>query len=64
MQDANYFLEKADECFGLSEMAGANRELAAALQSMGNEFMAKAVEIDTKRDRDNQAANEKEDKKR
>jgi len=63
MQDANYFLEKADECFRLSEMAGANRELAAALQSMGNEFMAKAVEIDTQRDRDDQTANAR-DKKR
>jgi hypothetical protein len=63
MQDANYFLEKADECFRLSEMVGANQELAAALQSMGNEFMAKAVEIDTNRDRDDQTANAR-DKKR
>lgn len=52
MQDANYFLEKAEQCFSLCELAGANRELVNALQSMANEFMAKAVEIDTDRDRE------------
>ena len=51
MQDANYFLEKAEQCFSLCALAGTNRELASALQSMGDEFMAKAVEIDTDRDR-------------
>lgn len=51
MQDANYFLEKAEQCFSLCALAGTNRELANALQTMGNEFMAKAVEIDTDRDR-------------
>jgi hypothetical protein len=51
MQDANYFLDKAERCFSLSRLAGTNREVAAALESMGNEFMAKAVEIDTERDR-------------
>jgi hypothetical protein len=51
MQDASYFLDKAEQCFSLSLLAGANREVATALQSMGNEFMAKAVEIDTERDR-------------
>lgn len=51
MQDADYFLDKAERCFSLSRLAGANREVAAALESMGNEFMAKAVEIDTERDR-------------
>ena len=52
MQDANYFLEKAEQCFSLCALAGTNRELANALQTMGNEFMAKAVEIDTDRDRE------------
>jgi hypothetical protein len=51
MQDANYFLDKAEQCFSLSLLAAGNREVAAALQNMGNEFMAKAVEIDTERDR-------------
>jgi hypothetical protein len=32
-------------------MAAPNREVAAALQTLGNEFMTKAVEIDTERDR-------------
>lgn len=53
MRDALYFIEKADQCFSLSQLAGANRELAAALDTMGNEFMAKAVEIDTQREKDN-----------
>ena len=51
MQDANYFLDKAEQCFMLSLLVGPNREVASALQSMGNEFMTKAVEIDTERDR-------------
>ena len=51
MPDANYFLDKAERCFSLSRLAGANSEVAAALESMANEFMAKAVEIDTERDR-------------
>ncbi len=51
MQDADYFLDKAEQCFKLSLMAAPNREVAAVLQSMGNEFMTKAVEIDTERDR-------------
>jgi hypothetical protein len=49
--DANYFLEKADVVFGLSKLAGDNRELAKALNTLADEFMAKAVEIDTERDR-------------
>jgi hypothetical protein len=51
MQDANYFLDKAEQCFKLSLLVGPNHEVASALQSMGNEFMTKAVEIDTERDR-------------
>ncbi len=58
MQDANYFIEKADRCFLLSELAGGNDTLASALRAMANEFMAKAVEIDTVRDRDAKATHE------
>ena len=58
MQDANYFIEKADQCFNLSHMAGSNQELALALQTMAHEFMAKAVEIDTERDRHANPTNE------
>lgn len=50
-QDANYFLERAERCFRMKEMAAGNQELAAALEDMANEFMAKAVELDTERDR-------------
>jgi hypothetical protein len=51
MNDADYFLEKADQCFSLSRLAGANRELQLALDSLAHEFMSKAVELDTERDR-------------
>ena len=51
MHDANYFIEKADQCLTLSKMAGGDRELARMLLAMANEFMAKAVEIDTTRDK-------------
>lgn len=57
MQDASYFISKADQCFNLSQMAGANRELAAALQALGHEFLAKAVEIDTERDKGEKRCN-------
>lgn len=50
-EDADYFLERAERCFRMKEMAAGNKELAAALETMANEFMAKAVEIDTERDR-------------
>jgi len=49
--DARYFLDRAEDCFRLKEMAADHRALAAALEAMGNEFMAKAVELDTERDR-------------
>jgi hypothetical protein len=50
-EDANYFLDRAERCFRMKEMAGGNQELAAELETMANEFMAKAVALDTKRDR-------------
>ena len=50
-EDANYFLDRAERCFRMKEMAGGNRELAAELETMANEFMAKAVALDTERDR-------------
>jgi hypothetical protein len=51
MIDAHYLIEKADLCFRLSKLAGDNRELAKALAKFGDELMAKAVELDTERDR-------------
>jgi hypothetical protein len=50
MQDAAYFLAKADQCFRLSRTAG-TADLKAELEAMGHEFMAKAVELDTARDK-------------
>lgn len=55
MHDANYFIEKADQCLILSKMAGGDRELARMLLAMANEFMAKAVEIDTDREKNSKA---------
>jgi len=51
MVDAAYFLAKADQCFSLSRLAAGNGELQAALENMAHEFMGKAVELDTERDR-------------
>jgi hypothetical protein len=48
MQDAQYFMDKADDCLRLVRQA---REAADQLETMASEFWAKAVEIDTDRDR-------------
>jgi hypothetical protein len=55
MPDADYFIEKADQCLILSKMAGSDRELARMLRAMADEFMAKAVEIDTEREKNSKA---------
>lgn len=49
MQDAQYFMDKADDCLRLVRQA---REAADQLEAMASEFWAKAVEIDTARDRE------------
>lgn len=51
MPDAAYFLEKADQCFRLSRGAGLSGDIATELEAMAYEFMAKAVEVDTARDK-------------
>ena len=43
-----YLIETADRC---KRLARAGREIVASLESMSNDLMAKAVEIDTKRDK-------------
>ena len=48
MQDAQYFMDKADDCLRLVRQA---REAADQLEAMASEFWAKAVEIDTEHDR-------------
>jgi hypothetical protein len=42
-------MEKADRCFALAKR---NRDVAADLETLGHELMAKAVELDTRRQRD------------
>ena len=53
MQEAEYFLQKAEECFRLAELAKASNgrvlEIAERLEALGDEFMTKAVEIETVR---------------
>ena len=51
MQDAQYFMDKADDCLRLVRQA---RDAADQLEAMASEFWAKAVEIDTVRDRKTQ----------
>ena len=48
-----YLIETADRC---KRLARAGREIAASLESMSNDLMAKAVEIDTKRDKNKNTA--------
>jgi len=54
-QDEIYFLEKADQLFRLIKHARASsisqEELCVELDSLANEFMTRAVEVQTKRDR-------------
>jgi hypothetical protein len=43
-----YLIDTADQCIPL---ARAGREMAASLETMSNDLMAKAVELDTVRQR-------------
>ena len=45
----SYLIDTADQCVRL---ARAGREMAAQLEAMSNSLMAKAVELDTSRQRD------------
>ncbi len=51
MEHSDYFLAKADECFSLARFArttlGTKFEVATNIEAMGNEFMRKAVEVET-----------------
>lgn len=48
-----YLIETADRCVRLARIG---RELVASLESMSNDLLAKAVEMDTARDRNNRIA--------
>jgi Flp pilus assembly protein TadB len=43
-----YLIDKADQC---NRLARAGREMADSLEAMGNDLMAKAVALDSARDR-------------
>ncbi len=45
----DYLIDTADQCIRL---ARAGREMAATLEAMSNNLMAKAVELDTTRQRE------------
>ena len=47
-----YLIDAADRCVRLARIG---RELAASLESLSNDLMAKAVELDTVRDRQSKA---------
>jgi hypothetical protein len=49
--DAALFLLDAEECFRCARIPGLKREIAEGLEAMGHEFMTKAVEIETARQR-------------
>jgi hypothetical protein len=55
MLDADYCVEKAEECFRLARLAKtpnvALAEIASNLEEIGHELMAKAVELETLRQR-------------
>ena len=51
MLDAAYFLAKAEQCFRLTATEGLDPKVAEELRDMGQEFMSKAVYIDTLRSR-------------
>ncbi len=44
-----FLIDTADQC---AELARAGRDMAAQLEAMSNNLMAKAVELDTTRQRD------------
>ena len=51
---AHDLIETADQCV---QLARAGREMAARLEAMSDTLMAKAVELDTARDRDEKPDN-------
>jgi hypothetical protein len=53
LKTEDYLIQTADRC---ARLARAGREIAADLEAMSNELMAKAVELDTSRDKNQKAA--------
>ena len=46
--DAEHLLHEAEECFRCARLPSLKKEIADGLEAAGNEFMAKAVEIEAK----------------
>lgn len=57
LKTEEYLVETADRCIRL---AREGRQLVERLEAISNELMAKAVELDTKRDKNQNAAGERE----
>jgi hypothetical protein len=55
LKTEEYLIETADRCIGL---AREGRQLVERLEAISNELMAKAVELDTKRDKKEKTAGE------
>jgi len=55
LRSPDCFIEKADQCFRL---ANSSREIASELEALAQQFMAKAVEMDTARDKEGTEASE------
>jgi hypothetical protein len=53
LKTEDYLIETADRC---TRLARAGREIAADLEAMSNELMAKAVELDTTRQKKQKTA--------
>jgi hypothetical protein len=54
MNDAEYFLEKAEQCFRLAAFARGHvlsLDINRGIEALGDEFMNKAVEIESARQR-------------
>jgi len=58
MLDADYCVEKAEQCFRLARLAKSPNatlaEIASHLEAVGHDLMAKAVELETIRQRRHQ----------
>jgi hypothetical protein len=53
LKTEDYLIQTADRC---SRLAEAGREIVADLEALRNELMAKAVELDTDREKTQKAA--------
>jgi hypothetical protein len=50
--DVEHLLHEAEQCFRCAKFPGLKREIADGLEAAGHEFMGKAVEVETKLQRE------------